>query len=536
MDNNEILKKVVKQYRVLTDFQREEKSSKPYEQPKIKKFDIDTVCFCNNERTVTKHSAYCSKCKIGSSNKNLISNTYSYYYVVKSITRNVIVVCTENDDSIVIRNISVVVKESKKGLQETISERNRLVITPGKGSKSYKVSRGKETEVPLADSFEWLKINSQTLKNQGKPVIIYEGANNLIEFLRNSERVINRTAFWDIFANSDILLDKEMFFLLYMYVYSSHPVVELLVKMGFYKLISELLTSLQTKCNKQIIKESISDMKRFFNETTKGSSALKIPSYVSKYLNELNADARAYEFFTDLYELEPFSKDVFNYIIENNFFSNMGFSSFSWSYHGKAQNFLNILKYDGFTIKKIVSHYYHSDLYVKNNPLLDSPSSFEAYLMNLADLLKMCEFLNVSYLPLPTNIKEVHDKTAERFKDYKEKKHEEMLAFVSEKYAEFIPDDENYTIVIPKSSAEFIDEGMQQHNCVASYVRHVVNGECLVFFIREKEFPDKSFVTAECRNGEIMQILLRNNRSLTPAHNDVLQFAKKFIKNIKTYL
>ena len=91
-----------------------------------------------------------------------------------------------------------------------------MVITPGKSSKSYKVSRGKETEVPLADSFEWLKINSQTLKNQGKPVIIYEGANNLIEFLRNNERVINRTAFWDIFANSDILLDKEMFFLLYM--------------------------------------------------------------------------------------------------------------------------------------------------------------------------------------------------------------------------------------------------------------------------------------------------------------------------------
>ena len=94
-------------------------------------------------------------------------------------------------------------------------------------------------------------------------------------------------------------------------------------------------------------------------------------------------------------------------------------------------------------------------------------------------------------------------------------------------------ENENYTIVIPKSSAEFIDEGMQQHNCVASYVRRVVNGECLVFFIREKEFPDKSFVTAECRNGEIMQILLRNNRSLTPAHNDVLQFAKKFAKNIK---
>lgn len=73
-------------------------------------------------------------------------------------------------------------------------------------------------------------------------------------------------------------------------------------------------------------------------------------------------------------------------------------------------------------------------------------------------------------------------------------------------------EDENLTVIIPMTSAEFIEEGERQNNCVARlYLPKVISGETNVVFIREKSNPTKNYITCEVKNGEIIQYLHAHN-------------------------
>ena len=53
-------------------------------------------------------------------------------------------------------------------------------------------------------------------------------------------------------------------------------------------------------------------------------------------------------------------------------------------------------------------------------------------------------------------------------------------------------------IIVPHSLEDFVDEGTQQHNCVGSYYHNsIAKGENLIYFVRKKNNPTKSYIT--CR-------------------------------------
>lgn len=53
-------------------------------------------------------------------------------------------------------------------------------------------------------------------------------------------------------------------------------------------------------------------------------------------------------------------------------------------------------------------------------------------------------------------------------------------------------------IIVPHTLEDFVDEGTQQHNCVGSYYHNsIAKGENLIYFVRKKNNPDKSYIT--CR-------------------------------------
>ena len=91
---------------------------------------------------------------------------------------------------------------------------------------------------------------------------------------------------------------------------------------------------------------------------------------------------------------------------------------------------------------------------------------------------------------------------------------------------------EKMTVIFPKCEADFIDEGNQQHNCVGSYPNKVRSGQSVVFFIRYKESPTKSFITAECTHSGLGQCYYSNNRYV--GDEDLVKFAKYIANKIKT--
>ena len=73
---------------------------------------------------------------------------------------------------------------------------------------------------------------------------------------------------------------------------------------------------------------------------------------------------------------------------------------------------------------------------------------------------------------------------------------------------------DNFIVIVPTTSDEFIQEASAQNNCVNSwYKERVANKETHIVFVRKKSNPSKSYITCEVsNNGYIKQFLLANNR------------------------
>lgn len=74
---------------------------------------------------------------------------------------------------------------------------------------------------------------------------------------------------------------------------------------------------------------------------------------------------------------------------------------------------------------------------------------------------------------------------------------------------------DNWQIIVPTTINQLIEEGKQQNNCVGRlYPKYIIEGNTLVYFIRKKNSPDKSWHTCSARlRGAIYsnQVLLKNN-------------------------
>lgn len=99
----------------------------------------------------------------------------------------------------------------------------------------------------------------------------------------------------------------------------------------------------------------------------------------------------------------------------------------------------------------------------------------------------------------------------------------------------------NYCFIYPKCTQDIKDEAVQQNNCVASYIKRVIEGESHILFLRKKEQPDKSLVTIQVKNGKIIQALQRFNHPLTEEQQEVVDkwnkwYSKKYeseeLKNV----
>lgn len=80
----------------------------------------------------------------------------------------------------------------------------------------------------------------------------------------------------------------------------------------------------------------------------------------------------------------------------------------------------------------------------------------------------------------------------------------------------------DYMFLYPKTIQDIKDEAVQQHNCVASYINRVINGECHIMFMRNKFDPSKSLVTLEVVNKRIVQARREFNRDLSESENEAV--------------
>ena len=408
---------------------------------------------------------------------------------------------------ILIERFKISLSYAKDELNISSSIEYKIEIIPGERCTSKKKTKSGYVD---CDMFEALNISSHTFKYDVP--LLFKNAGNLLSFIDVNKDFAKRTAFKEVYYNFNEKVTVNSFFMMYMYLYAQYPVVELLAKMNYTNLITSALMRIGNGWNRDNIKNTAENLSKVFNPYgTTGHLSLCIPKYIGDFLNGVNAELSDYEFWCDIYSYDPISKENFEKIIRN--------EHFEWFY--RIDRIVNLLKY-GYKINKLLDFLIKkskNDYYFRENTAL------------LDDYHKMIELMGVEKPEMyPSDIKDIHDKTVKAFKLVKDKIMNDKIAEIAAEMEKHIPESDDFTIICPKNTNDFVEEGNRQHNCVASYARSVANKNCAIFFVRKKDNINENYITAEYRKKSLYQIKYKNNQDVTS--EEAIKFAQSFCDNL----
>ena len=180
-------------------------------------------------------------------------------------------------------------------------------------------------------------------------------------------------------------------------------------------------------------------------------------------------------------------------------------------YYSKLSNYYTFSKYSSYVVEESINQGY---------------TNLESFINTLTDYLRMCEELGASPTLFSSYLRQTHDIVA---RNHKIKLKEEQEIVFAERYENFEAyKDDDYTVIAPVNSADLQKEGDNLNHCVASYIKRVVDNECLILFLRKVKNPLESLVTLEIRKNSIVQARGLHNRGITSEErNALIKFGTK---------
>lgn len=298
-----------------------------------------------------------------------------------------------------------------------------------------------------------------------------------------------------------------------------------------------------------------------YNCYSVGTFVARIPKYLnfeSYFLN--GVDFRLYSGdIKNFPKLSHFQKDVIKFIKNNELYISLGFTS---SYDKNKDMFIKICRYmnDKYknnkkTCRKVFSILISSVTDWSNSYTIDDRFTTLVNEFNY-DYKKLIDYI-YDYLPnregftnsdLAMNqlkdyvsmIKQMGGKIRDKYPKYLKVKHDIMVVnfnvfkkeyseelFQKRKRPELEWKNKDYVIKIPQTTQDIKDEGIQNNNCVGSYVGRVINGDTYIVFLRNIKTPDESLVTVEIKDNTIVQAYRSANTNIT--YKDMLTL-KQFCK------
>lgn len=240
------------------------------------------------------------------------------------------------------------------------------------------------------------------------------------------------------------------------------------------------------------------------------AEALKVSPSVAKIAAKLNLD---YSSLTDLSAL---------YNADNNL---------------TADSFMEIkrLNLPTFQLAQLKS-LYHID-YAQTMKYLDAVYNHQCIekreaLTQWVDYLRMATALRIDLTDksrlYPGSLKKEHDVATFAFKAIQLEVDKEKFAMQAEQNAYFEYTYKDLMVVIPRTPQDIVEEATRQKNCLRSYVEQVKNGSTVVAFIRRKIMPDATYVTAEVRDGRLIQ--LKGYCNSNPRNKELVEFVQHWSK------
>ncbi len=175
---------------------------------------------------------------------------------------------------------------------------------------------------------------------------------------------------------------------------------------------------------------------------------------------------------------------------------------------------------------------------VNDNPNHDGSSNLSLWVDYIDTARQLGWNLRDRSIFFPQNVQRAHDEAVRVFDIQKDKedaskmqqKDKIMNQNAKEIKKAFCYRDSNFVIKVPGCYLDFKHEGHAQHNCVATYYERAVEGKCIILFIRQKQYPNKSYCTVEIRNRQ-GKFQIEQNRAAynKPAPKAAIAFMEKAV-------
>lgn len=227
--------------------------------------------------------------------------------------------------------------------------------------------------------------------------------------------------------------------------------------------------------------------------------------------------------------------------------------TFLLAYNQNATTYLNLLKenYNMFNVYNMMDYYggrrtrldYFNELiktynykpqslarYIDNIMMYEGESNQSNVIQLLYDYASMMSAISHKFEKYPRYLSTIHNIAARNYtrlkKDFPEKLFSNRVNEVMEyTYKEI-------AFIYPKTTQDIKDEAVGQSNCVASYIDNVIKGECDIIFMRNKQTPNKSYITLEVRSGKVVQSRGKFNRECTDEEKMIINKYEEYLYKI----
>lgn len=316
---------------------------------------------------------------------------------------------------------------------------------------------------------------------------------------RNLDEVLHGTPWQYSQLKQFYLFDKEpMATAPYLEALMEYPQLEMLFKMGFYKLTCDLVYR---------------NPPRYLLDCTgrKPFDILKVwPEDIStlRQMNGGEADLRTFQKYR-----------------ENGIRPEKRTEIFGWMEKHSIRDDHDILRLmERMTIPKLFGYAEKQFALLggrKNDRGQTRYESMGRILDEYRDYLQMCEEqqydMESTFVLYPRDLAQAHDRLSDYIKaklDAEQKR--KFLALYRQVSKKLCFEKDGLMIAFPKSPKDIVAEGNALRHCVGGYVSRVANAECIILFLRQTEKTKESFYTIEVRNGEVAQVRGLQNCEPTP--------------------
>lgn len=143
------------------------------------------------------------------------------------------------------------------------------------------------------------------------------------------------------------------------------------------------------------------------------------------------------------------------------------------------------------------------------------------------DVPGMENYLNLKFsLMSYEEIVRVHDEMNFLIDSFLMQEDEESFQRIQKDFAHLEFKGEKYNLIVPKRASDIVAEGRSMNHCVGTYVRSIINGDCFIFFVRDKD--DNRMATVEVSDSHICQIKSKfNARPSDEVIDFVIDWGKK---------